>query len=184
MAIESYRHVEHACLFHLKNLNPWLHKFCSFFNIFKNEGSRGKRNKWKILFFLYSLHFFRFFKMNISGLIYMSIPFHSPITHQNWLKNNQTRPKGSKITHLGLDAKGNKNWKIQNKHKGIFWHIFKGKKNYSNRTTRSTGFGGGYLLGRHYNVSVPVYSMNSVFFCHQLLADIWSILGSLKCPKI
>ena len=31
----------------------------------------------------------------------MSIPFHSHITRQNWSKNEQATPKGSKITLLG-----------------------------------------------------------------------------------
>ena len=43
-------------------------------------------------------------------------------------KNEQPTPKGSKIKLLSLDAKGNKNRKIWNKHPKTFWHIFQGKK--------------------------------------------------------
>ena len=45
-------------------------------------------------------------------------------------KNEQPTPKGSKIKLLSLDAKGNKNRKIWNKHPKTFWHIFQGKKDY------------------------------------------------------
>ena len=41
--------------------------------------------------------------MNKSGVIYMSIPFHSRITRQNRSKNERAMPKGSKITLLGLE---------------------------------------------------------------------------------
>ena len=73
----------------------------------------------------------------------MSIPFHSRITYQNRSKNEQAMPKGSKITLLGLDAKGNKNQKIRNNHPTNFCHIFQGKKNFSNQTSRNMRSGGG-----------------------------------------
>ena len=38
----------------------------------------------------------------------MSIPFHSRITRQNWSKDMEAMPKGSKITLLGLDPKETK----------------------------------------------------------------------------
>ena len=55
----------------------------------------------------------------------MSIPFHSRITRQNRSKNERATPKGSKITLLGLDAKGNKNRKIRKEHPEIFDISFK-----------------------------------------------------------
>ena len=58
-------------------------------------------------------------KMSKTGVIYMSIPFHSRITHQNQSRNERTTPKGSKITLLDLEAKGNKNRNIRNEHPEI-----------------------------------------------------------------
>ena len=85
----------------------------------------------------------------------MSRPFHSRITRQNRSKNERATPKGSKIPLLGLDAKGHKNRKIQNKHPTSFCHIFQGKKNDSNWTTRSMGLDGPIQV-RHNNVLVPL----------------------------
>ena len=50
----------------------------------------------------------------------MSILFHSHITSQNQLRNERATPKGSKLTLLGLDAKGIKNLKIRNEYPDIF----------------------------------------------------------------
>ena len=58
----------------------------------------------------------------------MSVALHNCITHRNWQKNEQATLKSSKIMLLGLDAKGNKNQKIRNKHPTNFCHIFQGKK--------------------------------------------------------
>ena len=66
--------------------------------------------------------------MDKTGVIYTSIPFHSCITRQNWSKNEPSMPKGSKITLLGLDAKGNKNRKIRNKHPEIFTYLSRKKR--------------------------------------------------------
>ena len=59
----------------------------------------------------------------------MSIPFHSRIARQNQSKYECATLKVSKITLLGLDAKGNKNRKIRNEHPTSFCHIIQGKKN-------------------------------------------------------
>lgn len=59
--------------------------------------------------------------MDKTGVIYMSIHFHSCITSQNRLENERATPKDSKITLLGLDAKGNKNRKIRKEHPVIFF---------------------------------------------------------------
>ena len=67
-------------------------------------------------FFALEPLFLRFFKMDKTGVIYMSIPFHSRIARQNQSKYECATLKVSKITLLGLDAKGNKNRKFRNKH--------------------------------------------------------------------
>ena len=69
----------------------------------------------KNLIFALEPSFLRFFKMNKIGIIYMLIPFYNCIK-----RKKQATPKGSKITLLGLDAKGNKNQKIRNKQPEIF----------------------------------------------------------------
>ena len=56
-------------------------------------------------------------------------------------------PKGSKITLFGLDAKGNKNRKIRNKHPEIFLYIFQGKKKLFKLDHQKYGLGGWGHLG-------------------------------------
>ena len=84
--------------------------------------------------------------MNQDGVIYMSIPSHSPITRQNRSKNERATSKGSKIMLLGL-------CKIKKSKTNILNEIFDITFKKKHRTTRSMGLGG-YLQG--YNVSVPV----------------------------
>ena len=91
-----------------------------------------------------------------TGVIYMSIPFHSRITRQNRSKNERATPKGSKICFWAWTPKETKIEKSEKNIQRLFDISFKEKKNYSNRTTRSMGFWG-YLQGQHINVSVPVY---------------------------
>ena len=93
----------------------------------------------------------------------MSIPFHSRITYQNRSKNEQAMPKGSKITLLGLDAKGNKNQKIRNKHPTNFCHIFQGKKNFSNQTSRNMRSGGGSLESTLYYCARTCICMQKIW---------------------
>ena len=57
----------------------------------------------------------------------MSRPFHSRITRQNWSKNERATPKGSKITLLGLDTKGNKNPKCTLR--DFLMHLSRKKRN-------------------------------------------------------
>ena len=83
--------------------------------------------------------------MDKSGVIYMSLSFHSRITCQNWSKNEQATPKETKIE------------KSENNIPRVFAISFKEKKNYSNRTTRSMRLVG-VVQGRHINVSGPVLS--------------------------
>ena len=60
----------------------------------------------------------------------MSRPFHSRITRQNQSKYERATLKVSKITLLGLDAKGNKNRKIRNEHPEIFFTYLSRKKRF------------------------------------------------------
>ena len=66
-----------------------LRLFLSILKNLKNEGSRAKIRFFISFFCLYSLHFWRYLKMNKTGVIYVSIAFHSHITCKNWLKNEQ-----------------------------------------------------------------------------------------------
>ena len=50
----------------------------------------------KIIFLIYSLHFMIYFKMDKTGVIYMSIAFHSHITCENWPKNDRATLKSKK----------------------------------------------------------------------------------------
>ena len=89
--------------------------------------------------------------MDKTGVIYMSIPFHSRITRQNQSKYERATLKVSKITLLGLDAKGNKNRKIRNKHPTSFCHIFQGKKELfkSDYQNQKYAFRGGRPGSKH-----------------------------------
>ena len=56
-------------------------------------------------------------------------------------------PKGSKIPLLGLNAKGQKNRKIRNKHPEMFCHIFQGKKELFKSDHQKYELGGRVPLG-------------------------------------
>ena len=73
----------------------------------------------------------------------MSIAFHSRIACiAVSVKNERITPKESKITLLGLDAKGNKNQKIRNKYPEIFLQVFQGKKELFKSDHQKYGHGG------------------------------------------
>ena len=78
----------------------WVHSFFDQFFVIQlgkalKEMKALKQNEiLKIIFLIYSLHFIWYFKMDKTGVIYMSITFHSHITSKNWLKmSSQTKQK-------------------------------------------------------------------------------------------
>ena len=73
--------------------------------------------------------------------------------------NEQATLKGSRIPLLGLDAKGHKDRKIRNEYPTSFAISFKEKRIIQIRPPKVWvgGGRGGYLQGRCFNVSVPVY---------------------------
>ena len=93
-------------------------------------------------FFALEPLFFEICKMDKSGVIYMSIPFDSCITHQIRSKNELAMPKCLKIPLLGPDTK-NKNWKIQNKNPTSFAITFKGKNELFKSDHQKYAFRGG-----------------------------------------
>merc|ERR1711949_116512 len=103
--------------------------------------------------------------MDKSGVIYMSRPFHSRITRQNRAKNERATPKDPKIE------------KSETVIPRVFTISFRGKKVYSNRTTRSMGLVG-VVEGRHINVSVPVFIYRFVMqIINRCNRDRWRLLN-------
>ena len=85
------------------------------------------------------LHFLRFFIMDKSGVIYMSIHFHRYITRQ---KMSELRQRFKNSAFGPKRQRKQKIEKSKRKIPRVFAISFKEKRNYSNRTTRSMRLGG------------------------------------------
>ena len=72
----------------------WQVNYSCFVNFEISQQIRAVEQKEKFDFFLlWSLNFLRYLKMNKTGLIHISVAFHSRITHKNWLRIERATQK-------------------------------------------------------------------------------------------
>ena len=68
-------------------------KLPCFVNFEISQQIRAVEQKEKFVFLLWSLNFLRYLKMTKTGVIHISVAFHSRITRKNWLRIERATQK-------------------------------------------------------------------------------------------